>query len=49
MDLEKANRSQPLSLEWYHISEEFGFVLPEPLVGKSNPRQRQDCGNHGEK
>ncbi|KAG5280589.1 hypothetical protein AALO_G00061840 [Alosa alosa] len=31
MDAENASLSQPFSLEHYHVSDEFGFVLPEPL------------------
>lgn len=27
------NTETPLSLEQFHISEDYGFILPEPLVG----------------
>ncbi len=28
------NTETPLSLEQFHISEDYGFILPEPLVGR---------------
>lgn len=40
MDAEEANQLQPLCLEQYHVSEQFGFVLQEPLVSKDTGKDR---------
>ena len=34
VDAENSDLLQPLRLQWYYVSEEYGFVLPEPLVSK---------------
>ncbi|XP_012685850.1 indoleamine 2,3-dioxygenase 1 isoform X2 [Clupea harengus] len=31
VDAENSDLLQPLRLQWYYVSEEYGFVLPEPL------------------
>lgn len=33
MGTEVKNTDTPLSLKKFHISEDYGFILPEPLVG----------------
>lgn len=47
MNNEHGNETLPFTLRRFHISEDYGFLLPNPLVGKQAVHAA--CGQKGDR